>query len=717
MRTEERSVPTNERLPRFGLFLFLLAAFLAPRLAFLSADPPDNLSVDSCSEYGDPGNYAFNARSRVVLGDWKLDELGAAPASPIPHAVTYLVFRLFGTGLGSMNLVPLLFALFLWLALWRLSSREFPEGQVLFFALLALNYAFGSYSRINDQIMPMTFFAVAGLIFFVRAWDRPKLFFPAALLFACSFLSKGKIVYFLLVVLPLASLIILLERRETRALRLNAARLAWFAGGALLAAVPWFFLIYSRYPAVFRNVGAINAEHMFPKNTGQALSYWILKPPFSFYPSNLVLGVLLFFALAALVLVVFNRAGRPRIGALEIVCAVWAVAGLGLHAFIGYRPVRHYIEFTIPILILVSIFLARLRRGFTLPLHVERKGWVFAGLFVLFVAALSSAGRRFLAVTPLSDFDQAKVHLFFLSLFAALALAAAGTVLLSRKARPAAVTVPRFAAWAVIVLSLAAYGVQNIAKHAEWLAQPSWNLRTIGRDLGAAFPDGVFSGLLVPSLSLENRTVAHTSWPQYANDSPDFLERAGVTHLFLGTYNNEPAYYEQAFPAETKKARFVAQYRMWRSWFLLYDLRPAAPPAPGTTILEAEAMVREMGLPGMPRFDAGAHGGFALRVAAGRPALIGREQVDAGMPGLFRGKIAIRLERPTESPLLVQVTFLHEGQIAIERRFRLTGGPDPGGVYRELPFAGEFMDGEPYVIEVRSSGDAVFWFDRIEIFR
>ena len=200
-----------------------------------------------------------------------------------------------------MNLVPLLFAVLLWFALWRLSSREFPDAQALFFVLLALNYPFGSFSRINDQIMPMTFFAAAGLIFFVRAWDRPRLFFPAAVLFGCSFLSKGKIVYFLLVVLPLSFLLIALERGEARAFRLNAARLAWFAGGALLVAVPWFFLIYSRYPAVFKNVGGINAEHMIPKNIGQALSFWILKPPFSFYPSNLVLSVLLFFALAVLV--------------------------------------------------------------------------------------------------------------------------------------------------------------------------------------------------------------------------------------------------------------------------------------------------------------------------------------------------------------------------------------------------------------------------------
>jgi len=615
-----------------------------------------------------------------------------------------------------MNLVPLLFALLLWLALWRLSRREFPEGQILFFVLLALNYPFGSYSRINDQIMPMTFFAVAGLIFFVRAWDRrPKLFFPAAVLFGCSFLSKGKIIYFLLVVLPLAFLLIVLERREAREFRLNAVRLAWFAGGALLVAVPWFFLIYSRYPAVFRNVGGINAEHMLPDSFGQALSFWILKPPFSFYPSNLALSFILFFALAALLGFVFSRGGRTRIGPLEIVCAVWAVAGLGLHAFIGYRPVRHYIEFTIPILILVSIFLARLRRGSSLPQRVRRNGWVLGGLFILFLSAVSSIGRRFLYVNPLSDLDQAKVRLFFLSLLAALALSIAVFIILSRKGGAASFVVPRTVAGAVIVAALAIYGVQNIAKHVEWLRQPSWNLRTIGRDVGAAFPEGVFSGLLVPSLSLENRTVAHTSWPHYANDAPDFPERAGLTHLFLGTYNNEPAYYDSAFPEAAKKARLVAQYRMWRSWFLLYDLRPALPPPAGTTVFEAEAMVRDPGLPGMPRFDADAGGKFALRVEAVEPALIGREQMENTAPGAFRGRLAVKLERAAQSAVIIQMRFLHEGLIAIERRFVLAGGSEPDRAYREIPFAGEFMDDGPYTVEIRSSGAGAFWLDRLEI--
>ena len=682
----------------------------------MSADPPDNLSVESCSEYGDPGNYAFNARSKAVLGDWKIEELGAAPAAPIPHFVTYLFFRLFGPGLGSMNLVPLLFSVLLWFALWRLLSRELPEAQLLFFLLLALNFAFGSFSRINDQIMPMTFFVVAALLFFIPAWERPKLFFPAAVLLGCSFLSKPKIIYFLLVVLPLSVLLILLERKELRAVRRNAVRLAWFAGGALLVAIPWYVLDIRRYPAVFKNVGTLNADIMIPKNIGQALSFWILKPPFSFYPSNRVLTIVLFFALAALLFAAFGRRGRPRIGVLEIVCAAWTVAGLAIHSFIGYRPIRHYMEFTIPILILVSLFLARLRPGLSLDLALKRKGWVFAGLFLLFVSALSSYGRGFLPASSYSTFDQAKVRLFFGSLVMSLGLAAAAVAILARRRGRTVLSIPRASAAVILAVVVAVYGFQNIAKHVEWLRQPTFGLRTIGRDLGAAFPDGIFAGLLTPALSLENRNVVHPSWTSYANFDPDFLKRARVTHLFLGTYNSEPGFYERTFPEEAARARLLAQFRMWRSWFLLYDLRPAAPAPPGTTVLQAEAMNRDPGLRGMPRFDPAADGSFALRVASPQPAIIGRDQIDIAAPGAFRGALAVRLEAP-DSPILIQVRFFHKGSLAIERRLRVQGETGAAGVYGRLPFQGEFMRAGAYEIEIRSTGSGAFWFDRLEIVR
>jgi 4-amino-4-deoxy-L-arabinose transferase-like glycosyltransferase len=691
--------------------------FLVPRFAFLSADPPDNLSVDSCSEYGDPGNYAFNARNKAVLGDWKIRELGAAPASPIPHIVTYLSFALFGTGIGSMNLVPIFFCVLLWFALWKLSSREFPEAQAVFFLFLAFNYAFGSFSRINDQVMPMTFFVVAALIFYLRAWGKPRLFFPAAVLLAGAFLSKPKVIYVLLIVLPISTLLVLLERKELGAFRLNAVRLAWFAGGALAVAVPWYVLVFRRYPEVFLNVGGINAEHMFPNNVGQALSYWILKPPFSFYPSNRVLTVVLFFALAVLLFAVFRRRGRARIGALEIFCVTWTVAGLGVQAFIGYRPVRHYIEFTIPILILVSLFLSRLLAGTEIDLGLKKRGWIFAGLFVLYLAAASSLGRRFLTLSPLSDLDQAKVRLFFGAIAVALVLAAASVLVLTRFKGASTVLIPKTAAVALTLIAAAVYAGQNIAKYVEWLAQPSWNLRTIGRDLGAAFPDGVFSGLLVPSLSLENRAPAHTAWPSYANDDPAFLKRAGVTHLFVGTYNNEPAFYASEFPEETKRARLAAQYRMWRSWFLLYDLRPAAPLPQGTEVFEAEALAREPAGWGMPRFDPRASGRMAFRSPAGPPSLVGRVPVAVEEPGMFRGSLIVKTEGPRGERAAALVRLLHKGGIAVERRLGIPEAGAGTNGYVRIPFSGEFMENGSYTLELRVSGRTTLWIDRIEMIR
>jgi hypothetical protein len=128
-------------------------------------------------------------------------------------------------------------------------------------------------------------------------------------------------------------------------------------------------------------------------------------------------------------------------------------------------------------------------------------------------------------------------------------------------------------------------------------------------------------------------------------------------------------------------------------------------------------MVRDPGLPGMPRFDPDSGGNFALRVEAAGPALIGRTEMNVPVRGLFRGALAVKTEGLEGSSILLRVRILHDGEIAVERRFALERGPEPGGPYKRLPFSGEFMNDGAYTVEVRSSGTGAFWFDRLEIIR
>jgi 4-amino-4-deoxy-L-arabinose transferase-like glycosyltransferase len=694
---------------RTSVILALFVVFVGMRLVHLSADPPDNLSIESCSEYGDPGNYAYNARNKVVLGDSKIDELGAAPFAPIPHAVTYASFRLFGVGLLQMNLVPLFFAILLWLVLMRLAADFFPEAGLPFFIMLALNYPFGIFARINDQVMPMTLFVVAGLWFFLKAWDKPARFFPAAILFGLAVLSKGKIIYFHLGVLPPAFLLILAERGELRSFKLNARRLAWFFGGALLVFVPWFVGIYLRYPTVFRNMGTDNAKSMLPGNLGQLVSFWASKPAFSFFPTNRPLTYILFFYILALLLVVCGKAVRARLSPLEIVCVVWTVVGLAVHSCIGYRPIRHYIEFTIPIMILVSLFCVRLLAGFRLDVGLKRRAWFAAGLFFLVYGAATSFARKYI---PVFDVENRKGGIILMTLLAAVVVSAVLYLLVNRFLNGKALRVPRKAAAAVFLLAGLFYAYRNVGTYLAWVSDPTFNLKMIGRDLGRAFPGGSFSGLLVPSLSLENRNPAHTSFRDYANFDPGFLKRVGVTHIFTGSFNDETRYYEETFPEEMERARILVRYRIWRSWFYLIDIRDHQPPTPPASVHEAEIMVREAGF---PFFDPAASGGFAVRVESGTPALVGMEEIQSPAPATpFRGKIVLKPLSPGPGRPVVAVRVVRGDLVPFERKFVLPAASPKGG-YLEFPFTGSFGSDGPYFLEIRASGLGLFAFDKIEI--
>ena len=86
-------------------------------------------------------------------------------------------------------------------------------------------------------------------------------------------------------------------------------------------------------------------------------------------------------------------------------------------------------------------------------------------------------------------------------------------------------------------------------------------------------------------------------------------------------------------------------------------------------------------------------------------------------PGRFAGALTVKVEKPAEAPLLIRLRFLHDGEVAVERRFVLPAGAGSDAAYRSLAFNGEFMNDGPYTVEVRSSGAAFFWFDRLEIVR
>jgi hypothetical protein len=352
--------------------------------------------------------------------------------------------------------------------------------------------------------------------------------------------------------------------------------------------------------------------------------------------------------------------------------------------------------------------LSRLLTSFRLSVRLKNAGlFSFSSFILIWVATTSYSRRLFSSETLYSRPEKVLLVTTLLALaLSALLYLAVRTLFSARD-----LVRPKTAAIGLAVVLLILYSYQNLRTYGEWAAHPTYNLKTIGRDLGRAFPQGVFCGLLVPSLSLENRNKAHTSMTNYANDDPDFLKRQKVTHLVVGTFNNEPAYYEKNYSEEWKTAKLLARYWLWRSWFLLYEIQNEPVLPIRSPVYEAETMERDVG---RPLFDPQASGRFAVWVDAKSNGIIGRETLYLPARPRVRGTIYVKLQEPgREGPLLL-IRVLKKRAVVYKKSIKISGGDGRQG-YLALPWDFSSAEEGDYTFEIQSAGPSAFCFDRIEL--
>jgi 4-amino-4-deoxy-L-arabinose transferase-like glycosyltransferase len=713
-RMNEQAITGGGRKGQWPFLALILILAIVPRTIHLSADPPARISPNSCGDYGDPASYAANARNKVLFGHTKVDDFNGMYASPVGHLATYLVFLVFGPGMWQMNLQPVLFSALLFGLFFFFARTHFPDARWLFFLLLTLNYPFIIYGRISDQIMPMTLFAVLGLFFFLKAWEKPLYFFPSALSLGFSFMAKGKIIYFLLLVVPLTGLIVLILRREAASLSLNVKRLGYFCAGALTVFLPWLFLVYLPGRDLLQDFAGLNAIAMFPRSSANLIQSWLLKPSFTFYGTNRLFSLLLFLYFFSLLLLVFNKKGRRPILPLEIACSLWFIIGVAVNSVIGYRPTRHYIEMTIPMVVLASLLLKRTLPGVRAEFEPKLRPLFYSVLFILLWVAVTSFSSDLF--TGLEIIDHPYRCILILTGLTGVVFAAA-VVLIERLLIKKGISIPRRLAVPVIAVALSVYAFQNILEYSGWINNATYNLKLISRDLGKAFPDSVFCGLEAPAISMENRNRAHVWYPNFANSRiPDFLNAMKVKYLFLADFNKEAYPYWLTFPDVMKRARFRVRYRLWRSWFDLFEIEDApVPEEVDTGLYEAEKLERDVGL---PLFNPSASNQFAVWVDSAKEGVVLQRKLAIKPEQIVEGRLFVRPEKAIrEGPLLL--IQLNIGKGIHYRRFVNIYDPEAevGLGFLAVPFKIALPNTRElvYNLKVLALGNYSFALDRIEI--
>lgn len=710
----EQSTADGRHERQWPILALILLLAAVPRIIHLSADPPDRISPTSCGDFGDPASYASGARNLVLFGHAKVDDLNSMYASPVGHFATYSIFRLFGPGMWQMNLQPVLFSVLLFGLLFLFARAHFPDARALFFLLLLLNYPLIIYGRIANQAMPMTLFAVLGLFLFLRAWERPVVFFPSAISLGLSFMAKGKIVYFLLLVVPLTGLVLLILRREAASISLYVKRLGYFCAGALTVFLPWLFLVYLPGRDFIKEFAGLNAAAMFPRTSANLIQYWLLKPSLTFYGTNRLFSLLLFFYFFSLLLRVFNKKSRRPVSPLEIACSLWFVIGVAGNSVIGYRPTRHYIEMTIPMVVLASLFLKRTLSGVRADFEPKRRALFYAALFILLWVAVSS-----LSTVLFTEWEIIEHPYRCLLILTGLTMVVFGAavVLIDRILIKKGITIPRRFAVPVVAVALAVYAFQNVFEYSGWIKNATYNLKLISRDLGKAFPGSVFCGLEAPAVSMENRNMAHIWYPNFANSRvPDFLNAMKVKYLFLGDFNKEAYPYWLTYPEVMRRARFRVRYKLWRSWFDLFEIEDAPVPEElDTGLYEAEKLERDIGL---PLFDPSASNQFAVWVDSAKEGVVLHKKLALKPGQVVEGRLYVKPEAmKREGPLLlIRLTI---GKGLHYRRYVNIYDPeaDVGRRYLAVPFkiALPLKRELVYDLKVSTLGNYSFALDRMEI--
>jgi 4-amino-4-deoxy-L-arabinose transferase-like glycosyltransferase len=593
-----RKMPRKTTLAVFIIALFALLFII--RFIHLTADPPYDLST-SGGPYGDPAGYSFNARNKILFGEWEVDDFNMMYVSFPPHLVTYLFFKIFGAGIGAQNLVPILFSFFTLILFFMLLRNQAGDTIALIgTGLLGINYLFLMYSKIANRIMPALFFILLGIFFLHKGKKRPFWQVFAGVSFFLALISKSVIFYAVGAVLVgyLAYLLF------NNALKDILKRAVLIIVGSLIPFLPWLFFIYIPQKGFINSFSQLNVQYLIPpRNLSLVLRYFWTRPLLLIEKMPLISFLAAIFSL----LLLFKVIHKPKATSLlEWVFLAWFFTGFLYYSVIQQRVTRHYIPHIIPMVFLAALLASRLlSKSKRSPPQKPRLLFGILALFwIIFPASLilKAAAAEFPNLFP----DQTVLNLVLVFLSVTMAAALFFFLRIRSKSQNDRISIPLRRA--LIISLFLASSVFQLSDYTGWAFHAPYQFKEASQDFGKAFDTATIAGLWAPAISLENNHRAHEYFQGYINDREDFFEHFGVTHIFTTTAFGENLIFERNFPRVMETAKLLARYHIWTVEALLYDISCDSQ-EPEDGVFESELFTQRGST---PRFDPGASQKFAV---------------------------------------------------------------------------------------------------------
>jgi 4-amino-4-deoxy-L-arabinose transferase-like glycosyltransferase len=700
----------QKKAARFLFMLLFFSALFSLRLIHLGADAPKKLDPISPGYICDPGNYAFNARNKIVLGVWKIDDwsLNYMYVTPLPNLISYSAFLLFGVGIAQMNVVPVLFSclilVFVYLILKKSLNHNFALLGVL---LLGVHYHFSMFSRVADRIMPMLFFVCLVIYLLIITQAKKYFFFFLAGISCClAFTAKGTF----LLILPsiVLGLLAYVFFQNGKKLKITLTSLGFFALGITICLALWLWLFYWPNQKLFQDIGRDNLGRMAPSHF-----YWIVHN-FWTRPLYHLSNVPVITCLAALFLLFLGYAAirAPRnISLLTWIAGFWIISNYSYLSIVYYRPLRHNIPLILPAVFLATVALFEFWKAKYIQ-KPEKIPFPFY-IFFFFWACLFLSDLMILNSVPKSwkSMQACSLRLLIFSLTATFLLA----VVIKFLPRRFRVPLPRVAKTGVIAGLVAVFVFFNLKAFLAWAGSPRYDIKNISRDLGRAYDKMSIGGLAAPLIVMENNHIGH-GFDYYIDRRKDFLQKYHVTHLIIIPYFNEIRKYRKYYPEAMEKAKLVARYPIWKTNFELWELNPASPDRKkDEDFFEGEIF---FGRGGIPRYDPAASGKFAFVAEKNQDSVMELQQF-AYAPGVYDVTFFLKVENifaGQNSLAKIEVIDSHTKSILAARRM---SGRDFSRPQRYQVFHLRLILKRPSDIgfRVHNNGKTVLFFDKVSVQR
>jgi len=574
----------------------LFALFIGLRLAFLDADPPEQLNW-AWGEWVDAGNYSYNARNEVLFDKWELDDWNLMWVAPIPHWFTYLVFKLLGVGFWQNNLVPALFSCGTVLIFYFLLKQTYSITYAyLGAALLGLNYLMITYARVGNRISEMIFFLVLSAYFWQKGFSKSFYFYLAGICSMCAFLSKGSMVVFFIAMF-LATVVSPVTVHGWKQCKKWLSPTLLYSSGVVTLIIFWYLVLVLPHTRIYDIFIGKDIKFRTPFSFDKLLSN-VWQTPIAHY-FFMYIPIIFSFSLLFLLLLSYHLLERIKYRnpdesesrhplPLEVLALLWFLGDFFFNTIINYRPLRFFVS-AIPSLIIIFIALLRYLwelRSFKIPrLSFIYMLVIFIWIFFVLHYFINEDAYYLYSIMPLKMFSyimlpppmsyyEAYKTLFFFSLLFCVVF-----YLLARLLQGKTISFNPLYAKIVCILLFAASVAYQAYLYYDWVTKyKSYKIITYSRFLMDVIPKGPISGNIAPMFCFENELKAYLIYRDRNNWYNHPFERYSITHMQMARPHDERDGYFYGFQDIMNKSKVITAFPLKGRTEELWKINPSPRP-------------------------------------------------------------------------------------------------------------------------------------------